>query len=69
MTEDGRTLVAASRGEFDVIVGDLYLPWGSGAGRLYSVEHFRSVRRALDHGVPTSRGGSLLRLPPLRGQS
>lgn len=23
----------------------------------------------LDHGVPTSRGGSLLRLPPLRGQS
>jgi len=48
--EDGRTLVAASRGEFDVIVGDLFLPWGSGAGRLYSVEHFRSVRRALAPG-------------------
>ena len=33
-----------------MIVGDLFLPWGSGAGRLYSVEHFRSVRRALAPG-------------------
>ena len=48
--EDGRTLVAAAPGRFDVIVGDLYLPWGSGAGRLYSREHFESVRQALAPG-------------------
>lgn len=50
VVEDGRTLVAAATGQFDVIVGDLYLPWGSGAGRLYSVEHFEGVKRALAPG-------------------
>jgi len=45
--EDARTYAAACRNRFDVIVGDLYRPYGSGEGRLYSVEHFRAVRAAL----------------------
>ncbi len=45
--EDGRTWIAASNERYDVIVGDLFLPWGPGEGRLYSLEHFRAVRKAL----------------------
>lgn len=47
LKEDGRTVIAASPGRFDVIVGDLFLPWAPGAGRLFSREHFESVRTAL----------------------
>jgi hypothetical protein len=50
IVEDGRTYVASATGAFDVIVGDLYRPYGAGEGRLYSVEHFRAVRRALREG-------------------
>jgi len=46
--EDGRTYLAACVGRFDVIAGDLFLPWGPGEARLFSVEHFRGVRRALE---------------------
>ena len=45
--EDGRTLVAAARGEYDVLIGDLILPWSPGEGRLYTREHFESARRSL----------------------
>ncbi len=47
---DGRTFVAASPDAFDVLIGDLFLPWGAGASRLHSVEHFESVRRSLKPG-------------------
>lgn len=50
VVEDGRTLVAASPESFDVLVGDLFLPWGAGASRLFSVEHFRSARQSLRDG-------------------
>lgn len=50
VVEDGRTLVAASPDRFDVLVGDLFLPWGAGAGRLYSREHFSAARTALRSG-------------------
>ncbi len=50
VVEDARTYLAASPGEFDVVVGDLLLPWAAGEARLYSVEHFRSVRAALRAG-------------------
>lgn len=50
VVEDGRTYFAASPNEFDIIVGDLYLPWGSGTGRLYSHEHFESINNALNSG-------------------
>jgi spermidine synthase len=48
--EDGRTYVEAAAGRFDLVVGDFYLPWGSGAGRLYSREHIEAVRRSLAPG-------------------
>ena len=45
--EDARTYVAAASDQYDLIVGDLYRPHGTGEGRLFSLEHFRNVRRAL----------------------
>jgi len=48
--EDGRTYVESAVGKFDVVVGDFYLPWGSGAGRLYALEHVEAVRRSLTPG-------------------
>ena len=50
VVEDGRTYIAASKDRFDVIVGDLYRPYGAGEGRLFSVEHFQATRRALRDG-------------------
>ena len=50
VVEDARTYMAAVENEFDVIAGDLYRPYGSGEGRLYSLEHFRHVYRALRPG-------------------
>lgn len=47
VVEDGRTFIAASPGMFDVVVGDLFLPWADGESRLYSKEHFQSVRASL----------------------
>ncbi len=50
VVEDGRTFVAAARDRYDVVVGDLFLPWRAGVGRLYTVEHFEAVREALRPG-------------------
>ncbi|HIQ21528.1 MAG TPA: spermidine synthase [Planctomycetes bacterium] len=50
VVEDGRIFLAASPRRFDVVVGDLFLPWSPGVGRLYSIEHFRGVRDALQPG-------------------
>ncbi len=47
IAEDGRTYFASANNEFDVIEADLFLPWGSGVGRLYSLEHFKSIKNAL----------------------
>ena len=47
---DGRIWLASRRGWFDVLCGDLFLPWGPGEGRLFSVEHFRNAREALREG-------------------
>ncbi len=45
--EDGRTYVQRTSLPFDVIVADLFVPWHSHAGYLYTVEHYRAVRRGL----------------------
>jgi spermidine synthase len=50
VVEDGRTWFAANVERFDVVVGDLFLPWGPGEGRLYSREHFQAVRNSLNEG-------------------
>ncbi|MCC5847579.1 MAG: fused MFS/spermidine synthase [Verrucomicrobia bacterium] len=47
VVEDGRTWVAAHRDHFDVLVSDLFLPWGPGEGRLYTREHFTAARESL----------------------
>ena len=46
--EDARTFIAASESQFDLIVADLFRPHGAGEGRLFSLEHFENIRRALN---------------------
>ncbi|MGR9108353.1 MAG: fused MFS/spermidine synthase [Gammaproteobacteria bacterium] len=47
IAEDGRILLAGSPEQFDLIIADLFIPWRSGAGSLYSLEHYRTVRDRL----------------------
>ncbi|MCX6879433.1 MAG: fused MFS/spermidine synthase [Verrucomicrobia bacterium] len=50
LVEDGRHYLMASRESFDMINSDLFLPYRSGAGSLYSKEHFESVKARLAPG-------------------
>ncbi len=46
--EDARTFVRAAREEsYDLVIGDLFFPWQSEAGFLYTREHFERVRAIL----------------------
>lgn len=47
IAEDGRNFLAASREKFDIIIADLFVPWRSGAGSLYTLEHYLSIRKRL----------------------
>lgn len=47
---DARRFVRSSSDQYDVIVADLFHPARDGAGTLYTVEHFKAVRRRLDDG-------------------
>jgi len=47
---DARLIVAQRPEAFDVIAGDLFLPWRTGEGRLFAREHFQRVRAALRPG-------------------
>ena len=47
--DDARNYLARTRERFDVVISDLFVPWRSGTGALYTREHFRSVR---DHLAP-----------------
>ncbi len=47
IVEDGRHYLMAGREQFDIINADLFLPYRSGAGSLYSREHFQNVRARL----------------------
>lgn len=47
---DGRNHLYGSLEHFDVIVGDLFVPWHAGTGYLYTKEHFRIVRDRLNDG-------------------
>ncbi len=44
---DARWVIARHPAEYDVIIGDLFLPWRTGEGRLFTEEHFENVRTAL----------------------
>jgi spermidine synthase len=47
VVDDGRNYLASSQQAFDVIVGDLLVPWRPAEAPLYTLEHLESVRRAL----------------------
>jgi spermidine synthase len=47
---DGRNHLFGSGERFDVIVGDLFVPWHAGTGYLYTSEHFANVRERLTEG-------------------
>jgi len=47
---DGRNHLFGTDRRFDVIVGDLFVPWHAGTGYLYTEEHFANVRERLADG-------------------
>jgi spermidine synthase len=50
--DDARNFFRSTQARFDLVVGDLFVPWQAGTGGLYSREHFRAVReRLLPDGV------------------
>lgn len=48
--DDARNFLALTRDRFDLVIGDLFVPWRSGTGALLSVEHFENVRAHLAPG-------------------
>ena len=64
IVDDGRTVIASAPGRFDVVIGDLFLPWAPGEARLYSVEHFRDVRRSLRPGGVFCQWMAMYQLTP-----
>lgn len=48
--QDARWGIARNPGRYDVILGDLFLPWRTGEGRMYAREQFAAVRKALRPG-------------------
>jgi spermidine synthase len=48
LVEDGRHYLMATDDTFDLVVGDLFLPYQSSAGSLYTREHFASVKDRLN---------------------
>jgi len=68
LVADGRNHLFATEEVFDVIVGDLFVPWHAGTGYMYTREHFAAVSQRL-----ASRGifaqwlpGNLLSVEELR---
>lgn len=47
VVEDGRLFFRATRDSFDVVVGDLFVPWQAGTATLYTREQFRAVHDRL----------------------
>ena len=47
---DARSFLEGSGRAFDVIVGDLFVPWRPGEASLYTLEQFRAARKALREG-------------------
>lgn len=45
--DDARNFLRSTRERFDVVIGDLFVPWHAGAGALYAREHFAAVRARL----------------------
>ena len=45
--QDARWGIVTAGKNYDVILGDLFLPWRTGEGRLFTRDHFRNVKAAL----------------------
>ncbi len=43
IAEDGRNFLLGTKEHYDVIISDLFTPWGAGTGSLYTIEHYQSV--------------------------
>jgi spermidine synthase len=50
VVDDALSHLRATPGRFDVVVGDLVVPWRRGESALFTREHFEDVRRALAPG-------------------
>ncbi|MDJ0867721.1 MAG: hypothetical protein QNK03_16575 [Myxococcota bacterium] len=50
LTVDARHFVRATERRYDVVIGDLFVPWRRGEGAMFTVEHFRAVRDVLTQG-------------------
>lgn len=50
VTEDGRNYLLGTTDSFDAIIADLFVPYRSGVGSLYSVEHYRAALQRLKPG-------------------
>lgn len=48
--DDARNHLLGTKEMYDVIIGDLFSPWHSGTGSLYTLEHFKVVRSKLNSG-------------------
>jgi spermidine synthase len=48
--DDARNFLRFTAARFDVVVGDLFVPWQAGAGGLYARAHFAAVRERLAPG-------------------
>ena len=48
--EDARSFLGATRDRFDVVIGDLVVPWRRGEAALYTRESFAAARRVLAPG-------------------
>ena len=47
---DGRNHLLGTGETYDVVIADLFIPWRSGVGNLYTREHFDAVRQRLNPG-------------------
>ncbi len=47
VVDDARNHMRATQARFDAVVSDLFVPWRSGAGALFTREHFEAVRTRL----------------------
>src|SRR5262249_17412847 len=48
--DDARNFLRLTGERFDAVIADLFVPWQSGAGALYTREHFAAVRERLAPG-------------------
>lgn len=65
VVEDGRLFFRATRQSFDVIVGDLFVPWQAGTANLYTREQFTAVRDRLAPGGLFAQWLPVFQLDPI----